>query len=194
MFWEIASLIIQVAQMTYYLDGLDKYKEKLDELADWLCTTADENKEYYKEFRDCDPDFYEYYKTLPEYAVCESAVKRNKGVGFYQYGESLRRSFSSSRGFTPLERVHFNQLYAHEPLDIVARSRANTLNKERHISNLHTLQRWQAVVNAPVGVERYASSTTTAIIQSSFKTITSLSQGFNSAGVAFGKSLFNILH
>lgn len=192
--WEIASLLLQIAQMALYLDAIDKYKEKLDELAAWLCDTADINKEFYKEFKDCDPDFYEYYKTLPDYAICESAVKRAKGVGFHVYGENLRSSFQSNRGFTPLKRIHYNQMFGHEPLVAVANHRAGTYIQERNRVQDHTLERWKAIVGAPVNIEAYSANITSVIIKQSFNHLHSAAQGFNSAGAAAGTTLYNILN
>lgn len=192
--WQIASLVLSVVQMGLYLAAINKYKGRLEDLAEDLCKLADAEMEKYCEFRDCDPDFYEYYKTLPDYEPCDSAIKRSKGAAFFKYGESVRRRQHSNRGYTPLAMVHWNQYHGQDAVYEAAVTRALTCINERQRRNDHVLERWSAIVNAPVGVERYSPSTLNPIINAQFKTLTQFGRGFNSAGAAFGTSLFQVLN
>lgn len=192
-FWEIASLFLQIVQMGYYLTALDKYKDKLEELATWLCDTADINKAHYKSFRDRDPAFYEYYQTLPGYSVCDTNVRRGKGAAFFKYGAKLRRTMHAGRGYTPLANVTTNIILGSDAVSESSVHRATTYMNEQTRVDGHVLARWDAIVSAPIGQERYQAAYTNQIIDQSFKTIKALGQGFNSAASAFGTSLYRVL-
>lgn len=193
-FWQLAPIVLQILQMGFYLNAIDKYKDKLEDLAEWLCQCADTEKEKYKSFRDCDPDFYDYYKTLPDYEVCESAIKRNKGEAFYKYGANLRRRIRTTRGYNKLAKVHWNNQLSAQAINEAAVSRAVACIRERKRRDNHILERWSAIISAPVGVERYQASIINNAINTSFSSLKGYSRGFNSAGVAFGTSLFRILN
>jgi len=158
-----------------------------------LCECADTEKEKYKSFRDSDPDFYEYYKTLPDYVECQSAIKRSKGEAFYNYGANLRRRIRTTRGYNKLANVHLNNMLSSQAINEAAISRAVTCVRERKRRDNHVLERWSAIISAPVGVERHQASIINGVVNSSFSSLKGYSRGFNSAGAAFGTSLFRIL-
>lgn len=193
-FWQIAGLILQVVQMFLYLAAVRKYKEKLEEFADYLRDSGMADEEKYMTIRDCDPDFYAYYKGLPLYAPCESAIKRNKGEAFFKYGSQLRRRLRSTRGYTPLTRVHFNTQAMHQAISEAAVSRAITCIRENKRVDAHILERWSAIVSAPVNVEGYSPAFAKQIVDSNFRSLKGFARGFNSAGAALGTSLFRILN
>lgn len=193
-FWQLAPLVLQIIQMIAYISAIRKYKGKLEDLADWLCECADKEAEKYMSFRDCDPDFYAYYKTLPDYEVCDSAIKRNKGESFYNYGANLRRRIRTVRGYNKFAKVHWNNMLSAQAINEAAVARAVTCIRERRRRNNHILERWSAIVSAPVAVERYQASIINGVVQSSFNSLKGYSRGFNSAGAAFGTSLFRILN
>jgi hypothetical protein len=193
-FWQIASLFLSVVQLGLYISAVRKYKGRLEDLADGLCVLADTEAMKYMEFRDCDPDFYDYYKSLPDYEECQSAIKRNKGASFFKYGSNIRRRQHSNRGYTPLTMVHWNQYHGQDAVYEAAVSRALTCIKERERRNDHILERWSAIVSAPVGVERYSPGTINPIINAQFSSLKQFGRGFNSAGAAFGTSLFQVLN
>lgn len=194
MFWEIASIILQVAQLGFYITAVDKYKDKLEDLAQWLCDCAEVEREKYESFRDCDPDFYAYYKELADYAQCESNIKRNKGEAWRKYGVNLKRAVRGNRGYTPLANVYANQVLSAQPIAEIALNRASTTIRERGRVNNHILERWSAIVSAPVAVEGYQPAIVSTIIADSFKNLKGYARGFNSAGAALGNSLFNLLN
>lgn len=193
MFWEIAGIIANVAQLVAQLSAINNYKSKLEFFADQLCTWADNNRDKYLDLRACDPDFYNYYKSLPGYTSCDSSVARSKGAAYHGYGSRLRRAIKTNRGYTPLAKVHLNHMLSEDAIAQTALTRVVTEIKERKREDNHVLQQWSAIVGAPVGVERYYSGSSAAIIQQSFTNLKALSQGFNSAGAAFGTSLYRIL-
>lgn len=193
MFWEISALILQAVQMGLYLTALDHYRDKLEDLAQDLCDYADANRDQYLIFRQCDPDFYDYYKTLPDYEQCDSNVQRAKGAAFHGYGSRLRRALRTNRGYTPLTKVHLNNMVSNDAVAQSALTRAVTCIKERKYEDNHVLERWSAIVSAPIGVEGSHAAATSAIIRQSFSNLKSLGQGFNSAGAAFGTQLFRVL-
>lgn len=193
-FWEIAPIIIQIAQMYLHLSALDTYRKKLEELADWLSMTADKERIAYESFRDADPAFYDYYKSLPDYAICKSAVKRNKGEAFYKYGAKTRRKIRTTRGFSPLSRVTVNTAFSSQAVHEAAVARAVTYIRERKRRDNHTLERWSAIVSAPVAVERYQAQAVNNITSSSFRSMKGFARGFNSAGMQLGTSLFRVLN
>lgn len=194
MFWEIASLILQATQLGLYLSSLSNYEGKLQDLATWLCDTADDNRDQYILLRDCDPDFYAYYQALPDRDVCESAIDRGKGSAWYNYGAKLRRAKRTTRGFNQMSNVQLNYLLGSDAVAQTGLNRVVTTIKEKAVKDDHILERWSAIVGAPIGVERYYAGATSSIIQESFRNLKSLGQGFNSAGAAFGNQLYRILN
>ena len=194
MYWQIAGLIISVVQMGLYLNGLDKYENKLQDLAAWLCDNADLNATCYIDFKDSDLSFYDYYCGLPDYAVCMSNVNRSKGAAFYGYGSKMRRSIHAGRGYTPMVKVHLNAMVSSDAVAASATNRAIAIMKERDRVNAHVLERWSAIVSAPIDVEGYQAAPVGAIISQSFKSLKAYGRGFNSAGAAFGSTLYKVLN
>lgn len=193
MFWEIAGLILNVVQLGLYLTSLDKYRDKLEDFADWLCDTADANRDQYLLLRGCDPDFYEYYKTLPDYQICQSSIMRSKGAAWHNYGSQLRRSIRTTRGYNKMANLNINYLLGSNAVAQSGLTRSVRIIKEKELVDDHILERWSAIVGAPIGVERYYAGATNTIIQESFRNIKSLSQGFNSAAASFGTQLYRVL-
>ena len=192
-FFELAPLVLSILQMGFYLSAVDKYKDRLEDYAEYLHDCADRMKEKYVSLRDCDPDFYAYYKSLPDYNICETNIQRSKGAAFFGYGSRLRQSLSTVRGYTPLAKVHLNNLVSSQAVSQSAITRVDTLIRERNRQDEHTLERWAAIIGAPVGVESHSPAASKVIIGESFKSLKAFSQGFNSAGALFGRSLFGVL-
>lgn len=193
MFWQIAGIVLQIVQAGLNLAGLSKYKGKLEDFADQLTVWAVNNRDNYLALRDCDPDFYAYYKSLPDYTVCDESINRAKGAAFHGYGSKMRRALKTNKGYTPLAKVHLNNMLSQDAITQAALTRSVQAVKENKNVDNHILQQWSAIVGAPVGVERYYAGSSAAIIQQSFTNLKSLGQGFNSAAAAFGTSLHRIL-
>lgn len=192
-FWQLAGMGVQLAQMLLYLASVDEYKDKLEKMAEWLAVYADDEKEKYYEMRDKDPAFYSYYKDLPDYEVCVSAIKRSKGQAFNRYGTRLRLHQRGTRGYTPWRNITLNNRFAGDAINEAAVARAVTAVTERKRHEDHILERWSAIVSAPINQEGYQASIVNGIINAQFKGFKSASRGFNSAGASFGTSLFKVL-
>lgn len=194
-FWELSAMTFSLLQMIFYLYMMYQYQKKLRKYAEKLDDWASDDERVYKEFRELDTEFYDYYMKLPEYDVCDASVNRNKGASFNAYGETLRSSNRVIRGYTPLKRVHVNNMVANQQHTISSTSlaRANVLIMERRRRDVHTIERWSAIVGAPVGVESYSTGAMSQVISESFKSLQTFGQGFNSAGSAFGTQLYKVL-
>lgn len=177
-----------------HLSALLKYRAKLEELADWLETTADKERVEYNKFRSLDPLFYDYYKNLPDYEICGSNIQRSKGEAFYNYGAKTRRRIRNIRGYAPLSKVTINNSFATQAVKETGIARAITHVRERERRDNHILERWSAIVSAPVAVERYQPAIIDNITRSAFRSMKSHARGFNAAGVQLGTSLFRMLN
>lgn len=194
MFWELAGIIVQVAHIALHMSGIVKYKGRLEDLAQDLCDMADVNRGYYETYRDCDPDFYEYYKTLPDSPACDQAISRSRGAAYADYAQSMRRSLKTVRGYSPLTKVHLNNMLCGNAIAQANQHRTVTMMRERANEDEHVLERWSAIVSAPVGVEKFYANATGAIISQSFKSLRAAGQGFNSAAAGLGTQLFKVLN
>ena len=194
MFWEVAALLLEIIQLTAYVSALGDYKEKMEEFADWLETSAEANEVHYDHFREYDPTFNGYYADINKdaYTECQSNVNRAKGAGYHQFGKRLRGSMRGIRGYSRLARVGIVGLAVDSALSQAAVSRAMTQIDERKRVDEHVLLRWSAIVRGPVGVEGYHSAAGDVIIRSTMKGLTDAGRGINSAGSAMGSTMFHI--
>ena len=187
-FWQIAGLVLQLVQMILYIAGFIKYKERLEQWAEQLKTWADEKFEAYKTLRDRDPDFFDYYDSLPNYEICESNIQRSKGAAFADYGKAMRRSLPTVRGFSRLQKAALANHLGQNAVQASAVKRVQTTITERARQDDHILQRWQAVVNSPTNPA--AHNDVSNIIKLSFNSLHAFGQGANSAGAALGTGLY----
>ena len=190
--WQQAQMFAAVAQFVLYIAGFISYKDRLEDLADELVTRSDEQFARYKELRDKDPEFFEYYNTLPDYEVCESNIKRSRGAAAARYGEQLRRAYQTVRGYTPLQKVHLTNMLGADMAMAPAMKRTQTLIAERSRLDDLELQRWQAIIAAPTNSA--ATNDVGNIISASFRSLSAFGQGANSAGVSIGTQLFGSLN
>ena len=147
--WQQVQMVASIAQFALYLIGFNKYKDRLEDLADELVSRSDEQLERYKELRGKDPEFFEYYNTLRDYETCESNIKRSRGAAAARYGEKLRSSLPTVNGYTPLQRVAVTNLLGADMAMSPAMKRTQTIIAERARQDDHELQRWQAIIAAP---------------------------------------------
>lgn len=193
-FWEILPVGLSVVQMGLYVSGFAKYKGRLDTLASDLSDRAEERYIKYKELRLRDQDFFDYYDGLPDYLECDSNIKRSKGAAFAGYGRDLRRSMKVVRGYSQMNKVHLVSRLAEQAVHESAMHRAVTrINERAHVDD-YVLERWNAIVRAPVDIEGVSTLSVASTINASFSTLKSFGQGFNSAGAMFGASLNRILN
>ncbi len=192
--WQISGLVLSVAQAAFHYASLQKYVSRLEDLADDVTGYADAERIHYEEFREADPDFYAYYQGLPGYNVCDSNILRSKGKPFAKYGNDVRRMKRLTRGFAPLGNVHHANQVVKEIVSESAVQRAVTAVAENARVDDHVLERWSAIVSAPVGQERYSNTFYSSIINQSFESLKAHGRGFNSAGVSVGNYLYQILN
>jgi len=185
--WEIAGLVLSVAQMLMYINGFNNYKSRLNSLTDELKARADAKAAAYKTLRNKDSEFYAYYQGLPDYATCQSNIDRARGAAFASWGSQMRHSLRAVNGYAQLQKVNIANSFAENAVFAPAVARAMTEIQERKRVDQHVLNRWQAIVSAPT----YPSAVTdySSIINTSFSSLTAYGQGANSAGVAIGSSL-----
>lgn len=187
--WQNVQLLASISQFVLYLAGFANYKSRLEDLADELTDRSDEQFTRYQELRNKDPEFFDYYNTLPDYEICESNIKRSRGAAAARYGEKLRGSLPTINGYTPLQRVAVTNLLGADMAMSPAMKRTQTLIAERARQDDYELQRWQAIVAAPTNSA--ATNDVGNIISASFKSLSAFGQGVNSAGVSIGTQLFN---
>jgi hypothetical protein len=185
--WEIAGLVLSVAQMLMYINGFNNYKSRLNSLTDELKARADAKASAYQTLRDKDGAFYAYYQGLPDYSPCQSNIERARGSAFAGWGSNIRQSIRAVNGFSQLQKVNIVNSFAETAVFAPALNRAFTAKKERDRVDAHVLARWEAITSAPT----YPSAVTdySSIINSSFGSLNMYGQGANSAGVAIGTSL-----
>ena len=187
--WQQVQMLASIAQFALYIAGFLKYKDRLEDLADDLVGWSDSGFDRYKTLRDKDPEFYDYYNTLPDYEQCESNIKRARGAAAARYGERLRNSYRTIAGYTPHQRVAVTNLLGSDMAMAPSMKRTQTLIAERARQDDHELQRWQAIIAAPTNSA--VTNDVGNIITASFKSLSAFGQGANSAGVAIGTQLFN---
>ena len=193
-FWEIAGMVLSIVQMVFYIIALNKYKDKLIELAEKFTGYAQEDEALYDEFRSADPAFYNWYMGLPNYSACEGSVQRSKGQAFLNYGETLRKSKRLNRGFTPLAPILVSSSAGDTAVRVSSMRRAASHASEETRVNDHVLSRWQAIASAPVGAEGNISGAYKPVIDSTMGSFTNAARGFNSAALAFGVNLYRVTH
>jgi len=189
-FWEIAGLVLSLVQFLLYLAGFNKYRKRLGSLATELVGRADEQFDAYKTLRDKDPAFYDYYKALPDYKKCDRDSRRTRGTAMNNYGSALRSSLRTVNGYTPLQRISLVNALSVQPINLVGAELTKNEMQERLRVDSHLLNRWQAIVGAPVRPANV--SDVSSIIRSSFSSMKSFGKGANSAGISLGKSFYNL--
>ena len=182
-------MLASIAQFVLYIAGFISYKNRLEDLADDLVDWSEAGFNRYKTLRDKDPEFYDYYNTLPDYEQCESNIKRARGAAAARYGERLRNSYRTISGYTPLQQVAVTNLLGSDMAMSPSMKRTQTLIAERGRQDDHALQRWQAIIASPTNSA--VTNDVGNIISASFKSLSAFGQGANSAGVAIGTQLFN---
>ena len=187
--WRNASTLLAIAQFALYIAGFSRYKSKLEDIADSQEEFSDAKSGRYKELRNNNPEFYDYYNELPEYEQCESNILRSRGAPGARYGEAIRGTYQANNGYTPLRNVAVANLLGKDMSSAPSLKRAQTVIAERAIQDDHTLQRWQAVISSPI--QSSGATDVSNIIQSSFKSLGAFGRGANAAGVSIGQNYFN---
>ena len=196
-FYEIAGLVLSVMQMVFYYKMYEKYKEKLNTLAEKLVQYGTEDEAIYRTIRNSDLNFYNWYRNLKDkirYDACNSRVSRSKGTAFLKYGDALREIKSSNKGYTPLKMVSANAKTGNIAVRMSAIRRSASWVIEHKYQDDSILTGWNAIVTAPVGVEGDVARAYDSLITSYTNQMRGAGQGFNSAGAMFGTALYGLIH
>ena len=186
-YWEIAAFALAAAQAVFYLAGLIKYKNKLEDYADKALTWAEQDKVHYAEFRSADPAFYAYYMGLPEYNSCESAVRRQRGAAFNRIGQAARMANDQVAGYRPLARIGIQMERLDGFVAIAHTGRGAQKNIEETTANAYAINKASIIASAPTGTEGVnAAPVLTAMGATALASMSNMGQGINSALVGMG--------
>lgn len=193
-YYELAGIALSVAQMYFYWQLFKEYKEKLEEMADKLENFAEEDKALYMKYRNLDNAYRRLYDnyTAGSYSVCDADILRSKGSAFRVFGELMRVAKHSNSGYTPLAMLRHVSQHSASIVTTVANVRAVTHHAEHRRKNTDLINRWKLRIAVPVEQEG-AHVNFQPVTESFQQTFARAGQGFNSAGIAFGKALYSYL-
>lgn len=192
-FWQLASIVLSILQMYLYCEAMEDYYTKLNELAEKLISWArDEEDIYFKEFRDCDPDFYDWYRMMPEYNYCPSIVNRSKGKMLREFGKGMRALEKHASATSPWSGINAASRLGYVTVPGVGLRRTMNHFDELKLVDDTLVRKWETIVTMPIGREDnpVAYKDIAQLYSQSFQ---QFGQGVNSAGFAFGRSLYEVL-
>ena len=184
-FWELAGIFLSVAQMIISLERVEKYEDKLEEMADVLFKCGDacpgeslavKHRCRYRDLRALDAGFKAWYDSVPKYDMCEIGTHRGKGAASYALGSTMRKLVKMNNGYTPLAMV-----------GKVSAGSMGFGKMEDEI--LH----WNKVVSIPVEQEGNYTNFD-GPIKIALQNMANWGQGFNSGAAGLGNSLYGLLH
>lgn len=207
-FWELSGIFLSVIQMMIALERIEKYKEKLvnmgkvlfnckeeydPENCDDLESLALKHRCRYFQFRSKDADFYNWYKNLPNYEVCESGIRRGKGKASQDVGRAFRKYVKMNNGYTPLAMVGKVGEGLMGFAEYTGAIRAQNHNAEMKRKMEDQLLHWKTIVSIPVEQEgNYGGFASPIKIWT--ESMANWGQGFNSGAAGLGRSLYGLLH
>lgn len=192
-FWQLGSMVLSIVQMILYISAMQDYYKKLKWLADKLISWArDEEDIYFKEFRDCDPDFYDWYRLMPEYSYCPSLVNRAKGRALREFGKGMRTLEKRASQSTPWAGISVASRMGYTSVPYIGIRRITSHFEELKLVDQTLLHKWETIITMPIGREDSPVGYKD-IAHFYAKSFEQFGQGFNSAGFAFGRSLYEVL-
>lgn len=192
-FWQLGNMVLSIVQMILYYNAMRSYYKKLNWLAEKLISWARiEEDIYFKEFRDCDPDFYDWYKMMPEYSYCPSLVNRAKGKALREYGKGLRSFIKQSSGAGPWAGINASSKLGYVAVPAIGMRRiSNHFDELKLVDETH-LVKWETIITMPIGREGNPVAYKD-IANFYMKSFGQFGEGFNSAGFGFGRSLYEVI-
>lgn len=205
-FAELAQIFLAVVQMIISLERVKEYEKKLNELAETLfncehnCETPDDEKSLaikhrcrYRDLRNLDDGFRDWYDKVPRYSVCEEGIRRSKGAASQELGSAMRKLVRMNSGYTPLAMVGKVASGTMGFVKATATVRAQNHNAEMKRKMEDQLFHWKKLVSIPVEQEGNYANFNPAITTWT-QSMQNWAQGFNSGAAAFGSSLYNLIH
>lgn len=192
-FWQLGSMVLSIVQMILYIAAMRRYYRKLNWLAEKLISWARiEEDIYFKEFRDTDPDFYDWYRMMPEYSYCPSLVNRAKGRALREFGKGIRGVEKRASQIGPWAGINAASGLAYVLVPRIGLRRIANHFEELKLVDETLLHKWETIITMPIG--REDSPVGYKDIASFYsKSFQQFGQGFNSAGFAFGRSLYEVI-
>lgn len=201
-FWELSGIFLSVVQMLISLERVEKYEDKLEEMAEALFKCGDDcpgeslavkHRCRYRELRNLDAGFNAWYDTVPRYSICESGIRRVRGGVMQEYGASMRKLSRMNDAYTPLAMVGKTAQASMSFVKATADTRALNHNAEMKRKMEDQLLHWKKIVSIPVEQEGNYSNFNPAI-ETWQKSMANWGEGFNSGASMFGRSLYGLLH
>lgn len=201
-FWELAGLFLSVAQMLLARENIEKYEDKLEELADVLFKCNDKcpgeslamkHRCRYREFRALDSAFKTWYDDVPTYTICKQGIRRGKGLASQELGNAMRKLSRMNNGYTPLAMVGKVSSGTMGFVKVTSSTRMQNYNAERKRLMNDKFLHWNKVVSIPVEQEGNYTNFSTAI-DSWNNSMKNWGQAFNSGAASFGNSLYGLLN
>lgn len=192
-FWELSGIALSIIQMIFYIYYLEKYYDKLTDVANELIGFAEEDEKIYWEFRDLDPDFYDWYKNFPEHKYCPDLVQRARGTAYHEYGKGMRAFLKKGSAVNPMAAVNYSGAleFADAPKAALQRIVNDTAEHQREDKAL--LTKWETIVSIPVGEEGNPTGYG-PLIEQYFKSFNAFGKGFNSGATMFGRLLYGAIN
>lgn len=192
-FWQLGSMVLSIVQMILYISAMRRYYKKLNWLAEKLISWARiEEDIYFKEFRDTDPDFYDWYKMMPEYSYCPSLVNRAKGKMLREFGKGMRGLAKRASAIGPWAGIKLSSQMGYTAVSGIGIRRITNHFEELKLVDDSLLHKWEVIVTMPIGREDSPVGYKD-IAHFYAKSFEQFGQGFNSAGFAFGRSLYEVI-
>lgn len=201
-FWELAGLFLSVAQMLLARENIEKYEDKLEELADVLFKCKDKcpgeslavkHRCRYREFRALDSAFKVWYDDVPTYTICKQGIRRGKGLASQELGHAMRKLSRMNNGYTPLAMVGKVSSGTMGFVKVTSSTRMQNYNAERKRLMNDKFLHWNKVVSIPVEQEGNYTNFSTAI-ESWNNSMRNWGQAFNSGAASLGNSLYGLLN
>lgn len=201
-FAELAQIFLAVVQMIISLERVKKYEEKLNYLAETLFKCGDacpgeslaiKHRCRYRDLRNLDDGFKNWYNSVPKYDVCEQGIRRSKGHASQGLGSAMRKLTRMNNGYTPLAMVGKVAQGTMDFVKYTSSVRAYNHNAEMKRKMEDQLLHWRMLVSIPIEQEGNYANFNPAI-SAWTQSMGNWAQGFNSGAAAFGTSLYNLIH
>ena len=201
-FWELAGIFLSVAQMIISLERVEKYEDKLEEMADVLFKCDDacpgeslavKHRCRYRDLRALDAGFKAWYDAVPKYDMCEIGTHRGKGAASYALGSTMRKLVKMNNGYTPLAMVGKVSVGSMGFGKMTGATRVQNYVAERKREMEDQILHWNKVVSIPVEQEGNYTNFD-GPIKIALQNMANWGQGFNSGAAGLGNSLYGLLH